>query len=281
MICKECQNEQDEGKFCGQCGGVLVAKQEEVVVEEKQVEQSKPVELEEGITYSASTEETTEKVSNQLGSNEQINENIEVAKEKLSTFMDFFNAYIKKPSNILGNVQNEFFNGLTSIVLNLFLVSLTISLIGKNFVGSYITYSVIGNLFKIFIMLAISIVAMGGLSFILNKLFGIKMDYREFTAIYGAYTLPVVIFSALGLLLGIINSNGVAITLVAIAISLSIFAIPSYLVILLLSRSESSIDPFYGYLIYMVGAVIVYLILMTIIVDSALGDIINDMSYYF
>lgn len=40
MICKECGNKQDEGKFCGLCGGALIPRQENLNLQEE-VEQEK------------------------------------------------------------------------------------------------------------------------------------------------------------------------------------------------------------------------------------------------
>lgn len=275
MICKECGNEQGEGKFCGLCGGDLVEKQEDLNLEEE-VGQEDLI-----IDPLPKEEKTSEDSRAQTELNNQVNESVEMAKEKLSTFLGFFKTYIKRPMNILGNAQEEFINGIISIVFNFLVLSLTISLVGKNTLGIYTNYSVIGNLFKTFIVLAISIILIGGFSFVLNKFFGVKIGYKEFIAIYGAYMLPIIILSVLSLLLSIISSNAMAITLTLIAISLSILVIPNYLVIILLSRSRSSIDPFYGQIIYLVGAAIVNVILITVVIDSALGDVLNNMNYYF
>lgn len=210
-----------------------------------------------------------------------MNESVEIAKEKFSTFLGFFKSYIKKPLNILENAEDEFVNGIISIIFNLFILSLTVSLIGKSFIGTFAGYSVFSNLIKLFILLGINTGLIGALVFLINRFLGAKKNFKEFIVIYGAYILPVIIVSMLALLLSLINSNGAAITLILLAIGLAIFVIPQYLVVILLSRNKSSIDPFYGQLIYFIGAFIIYLILAAITVDSVLGDILNSISYYF
>lgn len=292
MICKECGNKQNVGRFCGLCGGTLVATEETL----------DPIETNMGSENFH--EHTTEKVEGPEEFQTQmqgdsgkvtdagdmaaashiespVNENIEIAKEKFSTFLDFFKSYIKKPLNVLGNAEAEFTNRIISILTNLFILSLTASIVGKNVMGNFVSYLILGNLFKIFILLTINTLLIGSLSFLIGRISRGKKNYKEFIAIYGAYTLPIIIISLLALLLSIISSNGMAVSLLFLSIFLGMAIIPQYLVIVLLSQNRTSIDPFYGQLIYLLGAFIIYIIIIAITADSALGEILNQIGYYF
>lgn len=272
MKCTKCGFQQDEGKFCGKCGGELlpvskIDSMEEVAASaEASMNNSQPP-----VTPATSEPNAT-------------NDSLERVKETSRAYGGFFVNYLKHPSQVFTRKSSELTNALISIGLAVLLTILTYNVLISNAFGDY-SYgpsfvSVFSNtLIGMAILLAIIIT----LLFLINKMFGTDGTYTDIVSIFGAHMTPVIIVSAAAFLLAILKSNMFATMLMMIVLMLIIFVIPLYLISSLLTRRSKGIDPLYGYVLYIVATFITLSIVMVILADSALGnmvEILDDFMYY-
>lgn len=270
MKCKSCGFQQDEGKFCGKCGGELLpvsevhSTEEVAAAEEVNMNNSQPP-----VTPAASEPNAT-------------NDSLERVKETSRAYGGFFMNYLKHPSQSFTQKSSELTNALISIGLAVLLTILTYNVLISNAFGEYgppFISVFLNGLIGIGIMTAVIIT----LLFLINKMFGTDGTYTDIVSIFGAHLTPVIIVSAASFLLAILKSNMFATMLMMIVLMLIIFVIPLYLISSLLTRRPKGIDPLYGYVLYIVATFITLSIVMVILADSALGnmvDILDDFMFY-
>lgn len=280
LQCKDCSSKQAEGKFCGSCGGQLVQMSEKESSEVEQPEQAaaQPVQAEEEVSAS----EVTTEASTSPSSNEIVEQAVGVSKE----FSSYFKEYIKEPSLIFPKKENEFKNGLISTALVALLIALTVSGLYRNIAYNEMYYSFVDmpspiSMFgSILLFMVIAIIVTLALLFIINKFFGTESSFKEITSIFGVHMLPVNILALLSFILVLIKSNTTGWILLFIAFGLVISMIPIYLINSLLTQSSKGVDPFYGYLLYLIAVGITYTVLFAIFVDSAIGNFLNSIPYW-
>lgn len=258
LICKNCSNQQDEGKFCGLCGGPLIDGDQ---------------------TESEFTSNSTASVPQDIA-NDLPNKSVELVKNRSQIFGSFFQDYIRNPFFIFESLAGEFTNGLISILLNIILLSLSMTILSNNFIGNYVNFSVIGTFFNAFLILSVGLSLPIGLVFVIDKFFGSKNKLKAIIAIFGGHMLPILILSGLAFILSILKSNTFTSFLIFIIFIIMTVFLPLYLVSLLVSRRQDSIDPFYSYLIYIIVSFIGLIITTSIIVDSAIGRVLDELMYF-
>lgn len=286
MKCSQCGFEQEEGKFCGKCGGKLISAAEAEPTNDHVTQAENPnnasVEQETSDQTSTQTErETAASVANQAA---ETNESLEKVKETSRAYGGFFINYLKNPSQIFARQSSELTNGLITIGIVALLTILTFYSLINNAMGEYgYGPSFISVFFNTLIGLVVFIAIVVTLLFLINKLFGTDISYQSVVSIFGAHMTPVAIFVAIAFLLSILKSNMYAILFLMIGLALIISIIPLYIISSLLTKRPKGIDPLYGYLLYILAFIISFSILAGILVDSALGnmiEMIDDMMYY-
>lgn len=253
MQCSECGTKQHEGKFCGDCGGQLIEATDGEGHSQEQIAASE--EPATATTASTSTNESMEKVM-----------------EMSRAFGAYFTHYLKQPSRIFSKGSDEFKNGLISMIVVAVLFALAFyNLIKFDFYGMGPSFlSVVGNaLFGIAVFIAVII----SLLFLINKFFGGKnLTFADIASIYGVHLLPVVILVGATLLLALANSLTLASVLLSISMIFITIILPLYLISSLLTQHPKGVDPLYGYVFYIVAAVISFLIIFAIFVDSLVNQ---------
>lgn len=275
MQCTECGTYQEEGKFCGNCGGKLQEATETPEVSSPESEEAKQ------------PAETSEVEGNEgtVAASEQANESVEKLKEVSSAYGSFFTHYLKRPADSFNNSENQFINGLINLsIIGVFLaitmhrlISNLVNEVGYGFVEGPSFFS---TFLSILITYAIVTAIIITILFAVNKIFGTLASFKEIVAIFGVHMTLVVAISALALILSIVKANTFAFILIMITVMLVFSVIPLYIISHLLSKEPKNLDPLYGYLIYIVGVSITFAIVMSIFLDSTIGNFINDTLDY-
>src|SRR5690625_1049943 len=261
--------------FCGECGGELqeATKKPETPSQEVAVEKQ---------NTEASNVEVKEETA---AASEQANESVEKIKEVSSAYGSFFTHYLKRPADSFNNSENQFINGLINLsIIGVFLaitmhrlISNLINEVGYGFVEGPSFFS---TFFSIIITFAIVTAIIITILFVVNKIFGTLASFKEIVAIFGVHMTLVVAIAALALILSIVKANTFAFILIMITVMLVFSVIPLYIISYLLSKEPKNLDPLYGYLIYIVGVSITFAIVMSIFLDSTIGNFINDTLDY-
>lgn len=287
MKCSNCGFEQDVGKFCSKCGGEILPQSQdgstkEYVAASEASSNNEPA-ASSHVNHQTSTSQAPVTPANS-GTN-TTNDSLERVKETSRAYGGFFMNYVKHPSQVFTKKSSELTNGLISIGIMVVITLLTFNILIKNQLGGFSGYgpsfmSIFFNgLFGMAIVLGIVIT----LLFLINKLFGTDSTYKDVVSIFGAHMTPVIVVSALAFLLAIFKSNTFAAFLLFLVLMLIVSIVPLYLISSLLTRRPKGIDPLYGYLLYILAFIITFMIVMSIMIDSALGDmieIIDGLVYY-
>ncbi|HLQ73448.1 MAG TPA: Yip1 family protein [Bacillota bacterium] len=279
MECSKCGSYQDSGKFCGTCGGELVAstKQADDVAkpESEQTESEDSLDLEvKKETLVVDTPETEG----------EANESVEKVKEASRAYGSFFTTYIKSPSDVFSHASKEFTNALINIGIIALLLAFTnyrtISNVMSEFYFDEFGPSFFSIFFNVVLGFAIVTAIIISILFVVNKLFGTMASYKDIVSIFGVHMTVVVITIGLAFILSIFKANTYALILVFVAMALMFTLIPLYIISHLLTKEPKNIDPLYGYLIYIVGVSITFVIVIGVLLDSTLGNFINDTMTY-
>lgn len=284
MICSNCGHEQANGKFCGRCGTPLALDQTAVPKDpgtEKVYEEQ-----------AATTAIPSEPIASAgAGVGPEPSVHLETVKRQTKMYGSYFLQYLKQPSLILRNPEKEFRNGLISIALFAVILALALYTMIRNFtVNAYSFASMFGSgssgppFFSIFFGVILSaVVAMAViivLLYAINTFFGPGHSIQQMTAIYGAHLLPGILLAVLGFVLFLVKSNVYGNLLILISFAFVIFLAPIFIISTLLSKHPKGVDPLYGFLIYLVAVTITFSILLSIIADSAIGQLIDEISYW-
>ncbi|MFC0302585.1 hypothetical protein ACFFIS_17645 [Virgibacillus soli] len=272
MQCKNCGNEQNEGKFCGQCGGPL----------EENVHVTENTPQEEVAATSVESQEVLVTSSTQAGTeangNNTSNESIEKVKETSKMFGQYFVNYLKHPSEIFSKKGHEFQNGMISLVLLSVIMSLSFYFMVDDMSWSGIPF--FSTFASIFVFVAISMILVIAVLFVVNLFFGGQVTFREMVSVYGVHMVPVIVIALLSLLLILLNSYSFGGILLMVSLGFILTTVPLYLIASLLTKQSKSLDAFYGYIVYIVMAGIVFLIYFSIIIDSTIGNLIDGYFYW-
>ncbi|MDY0409145.1 hypothetical protein [Paracerasibacillus soli] len=127
---------------------------------------------------------------------------------------------------------------------------------------------------------AISMILVIAVLFVVNLFFGGQVTFREMVSVYGVHMVPVIVIALLSLLLILLNSYSFGGILLMVSLGFILTTVPLYLIASLLTKQSKSLDAFYGYIVYIVMAGIVFLIYFSIIIDSTIGNLIDGYFYW-
>lgn len=293
MKCTDCGLEQEEGKFCGQCGASLPVVDhkglnvEQVVVHHAPNESAGQDRVEQATGMDSSLQGSS---SNSQGV--EVNKDaMDKVKHTTKAYWTYFIEYLKHPSLIFSKKEESFKHGLISIVIVAFLLALSTSMLVRNltrlayrdFGAMFSDYYVGPSIFSIFwyalVFVVISMAIILFLLFVVNQLFGTAYSLKEITSVYGAHLVPVIVVTGIAFLLIVLKSYTFGGYLLLIAFALAVTTFPVYLISSLLTRRSKSLDPLYGYLIYLVLMGIAFSIFAFILMDSAFGQMLDEIDY--
>lgn len=257
-ICTSCQNEQQEGKFCGKCGHPLT----------------------DGGAAPTEQAATTENVSNQqqMASNQntqQPNEQIELLKTESKAYIGYFLEKLKMPSS-----ASDFKNSLISIVIFLVLSAIGIFTYANNMTGGYIQLPFFGIFTSLVIFFALMILVSVLSIFITTSLSEDKPPFKLILEKYGNLFSLTIALSIIGLLLILLKSNNAGILLISLALTIVVSVIPMYVATKYVQNLTFKLDKFYVFLMFLVIQIILYTILFVVLADNLLGQIQNYIPFF-
>ncbi|KIL43117.1 zinc ribbon domain-containing protein [Jeotgalibacillus campisalis] len=273
MKCEKCGNEQDGGKFCGKCGNSLTANHVTANPAQETVINAAP----EGPATSGHVETS---------------EYIEKAKKTGKGYWAYLKTYIKSPSAIFSKGENEFVNGLISLLLFSFMVALVSYVFihnisrsmfggyGDTFMNEYAGPTFMSVFGGSMVYTALSLLLATVSLFIVTKLFGGGHSFKSIISYYGSHMLPVLFLLAAAFIFILIQAYAFGSIIFAIAISFTVFILPLYLISSLLTKQSKSADPLYGFVSYVILFTIAFSLFSFLLADSAVGSFIDEIGYY-
>lgn len=265
MNCVNCGHSQEIGKFCGKCGTPFA-----------------PINNDTPTTLNIAGEGHVSPAPNmaqaqQMHQQAPVEPNIHVEKIKAQSKMygSYFMQHLKRPSHSFNQSQEGFVNGLISVILLGVFFALTASAVSSGLLSGYGP-----GFISVFSSTIISIVIVMGLPivtlFIINKFFGPQFSFKSIISIYGAHLSPLIIGAGAAFLLVLLKSFVFGNVILAIVLLFAIFILPLYVISALLTKATTkTLDPLYGFTLYLVLFAILLIIFITILADSALGEVIE------
>ena len=261
LVCNQCGNEQDSGKFCGKCGSQELEQKTEIVsefTEPLETESAEDIKLEEQINPANKSlsenknsqltqAEIDERVqaevdariaaqlaeSKQRERNEENNEKIKEVKDKTSKYGHYFLDILSNPTKIFTFTGNKFNYSLINILVFALLFSLYMyrSLIMA--VGGFgsvytppFTQTVGPILFAMLITLSAAIVT----TFLMAQLTFKRPNLKYVITQYGSLLVPVIALQLIALMLTFVGLPVVAGILILVLTSITFMFIPLQLV---------------------------------------------------
>ena len=267
--CPQCGHMQTDGKFCGKCGTPLP---EATITEDNSTETA--------ATYQEAVHHEPTEPTPATSASAQPNEQIEKLKGESKQYLGFFLQQLKTPSAHLHHVQSGLKNSVISIILYIVLTGFAVytmirpfSDIGFGYVGPSFVSIIFYSALVTALILAIQVTAI----FVTSKLFSENFSYTEaIRKVCGFLVLPIVL-SAAALLLALISSYTVSGLVLYLGIVLAFGTAPMFVMITQLAQRTKSIDGFYAFLFYCAFVGIVGFFISLMIMDSAVGDVIDLM----
>lgn len=286
MICESCGNEQTSGKFCGKCGTMLTNK-------------TPPEQTSENIVEAPAQEASAEAaaahaIAGQPQHPTEPNVHVEKVKETSKAFLNYFLHYLKHPSHIFQNQQQEFANGLISIALFAVIVGITFYNAGETFLKLLFEDAFLGSDYileaakpsfmtvfpkvVIFILLSMAVVVFS--LFVINRFFGPGYSFKEIVTVYGTHLIPFIIVLIFSFLLLLLKSYTVGNILLIIGISYPISTMPLYIIGRYLSKRATGIDPLYSFFSYIILVTVLTGIIIAIVADSVMGNLLDTIKQF-
>ncbi|MBS4223301.1 zinc ribbon domain-containing protein [Lederbergia citrea] len=302
MFCQNCGNEQETGKFCGKCGSALV---QQVSPQQNQATT---------VNETAATNETAAVYTQQPPVQSQAviqqqpvqpNVHVETVKATSKKYWSYFTHYVKQPSRIFENQQQEFVNGTISIAVFValigfifyYLIKEIAGLIGKfaNFVASDFPFDLMGgfkfagpSFFSVFskayfltlIALAIITVSM----FVINKYFGPGYSFKEIISVYGTLLTPFSVLALATLLIFMANLYELGFLFLNVIFVFSLLILPFYILSTYLKTKSTGIDSVYSLVAYYGISSILFYIYFRVFLSSTIGrvtEMIKGLSNIF
>ncbi len=315
MKCKNCGNEQDNGKFCGKCGMPLEQVESTAIVEST-TEVPTVIESVEVTETGSTTIESTPVVSAEplipvskvipeaTTAQPQANEQVERVKDTSKKYIEYIKEFAANPSRIFKTEENQFTNALITIAIILLLASYTIfaalqafykSPLGLGLVSMYEenpVAAIFGNqAFKLslfptygnaFIAFLIIIALSAAISLGVMKFSKQSLSFTQFISIYGAFLIPVIGVIILSLLFILLNKIVIGLFILIIGFALAIYLYPLRIIFYKFSE-ESKVDATHRGLIYFVSISIILYIIGAQYTKEKLGSLISmfDQLKYF
>lgn len=256
LVCAQCGNEQESGKFCGKCGSPELEQATEIVSEftepdetfkseqkidlpnkdltEKEISQLTQAEIDEKIQAGIDARIAIELAeSKERERHNTESEKIKDVKDKTRKYGHYFLDILSNPTKVFTMTENKFNYSLINIVLFAFLFSLYMyrSLIMA--VGGFgsvytplFTQTVGPILFAMLIALAAAIVT----TFLMAQLTFKRPHLKYVITQYGSLLIPVIALQIIALILTFVGLPIVAGILILILMSITFMYIPLQLV---------------------------------------------------
>lgn len=245
--CSTCGHVQNDGNFCGKCGGKLEGAAEVQAAAVSQEQQ--PV--------------------------QQNSEQLDKLKEQSKMYFGYFMQQLKTPTG-----KTDLKNSLISIGLYILLTVIAVySLINRLFSNSYSYYIESPSFIQIFFYAAIFFIILNAIGvtsvFLTSKFFSENLSFKEVINRFGGYYALPIVLSVVGIVLSFLKSYSIAMICIYFGLIIAFGLIPVFVMIRQLSLKSKGIDSFYAYMFYLVLNVIFGAIIGLLIADSAIGEMLD------
>lgn len=281
MKCEKCGHEQATGKFCGKCGGALVAHNTDGGTAQGTSYTSQPAASVQA-PVAASVYETPA----------DPNLHVEKVKETSKQYWGYFLEHIKRPSAIFTDHNKNFVNALITFGIFALIIALGINDLISYFIAPvddlsnlFVQESLKPSFIQILIYSVISLAVVFALSlgalYAVAKFAGPQTPFKTLATMFGTYLLPasMVLFAAYLLLL--IDSRGIGTSLFLMGILFSVFVMPLFIITSLVAQKSRQIDSFYAFIAYIALFTVGLSIVLSVLVDSTLNDFLSQLYELF
>lgn len=265
MVCSNCGQETEEGKFCTNCG-VQLSDDEAAVTSESP---SIPLQQQSG--------------SDQIRQETQ-NGSTEKLKNIGANFGHFFSTLIKRPSEAKNANGNDFISGIIIMVIYALLLALGTYLVFRAVIGQ--AGGVMGgpelSFFDTFLLplleFIILFLVVAGLTFAVCKLSEQSFGFTDVLGKYGAYLIPFLLLYVLGFFVGLLGIPTLAITFILLSMVGILMIAPTFI---LLEQPAKGFDRIYSLLaLYFVAVLVCGLLLQSFamtLIDSMMGSFMGGL----
>lgn len=276
MICPNCNNEQAEGKFCGQCGTVLPEKIEETP--EPKIEKEEPA--------AVVKEETTTVKEEPVRPTPPVPPTPSVAKNSaISDYWAYFLNSFKKPSQQAKETPFNFALISMAIMVLLWAVlpfvalqrvlTYTASWFSSSVGNTAIDISILVKALVTFIILYACIIAVVSL---LTTKMGKYQSWKQVVSIVGTYNNWVIVLLLFSFIPLFMNFFAFTSSLVSIASLFIVLLIPIYVAIIAF-ESEHKLDRFVRFLIMLGSLFAIYYVLYKILLNQVIDSMRSFTNY--
>lgn len=259
LVCKQCNFEQQSGKFCGQCGSPLVEQTEQTVeqkAQEKQVQEAQNVE-------SASSETTAAAA----GSAQTVQR-----KNVLQAYVSFIGSVIKNPTRALQLNDHYFGYALATIAIYAFAYALT-----NYFLTNKMTKDMFGPLpaslpfidFTVPLFFYIILFIAGALAsiFAAVKFMGSLSSVKQIIAQYGGLLIPFMAINVVMILFGAVGMIKFTIGMTILSLIFSLYFLPAVHVFQKGMESKSEQRVYFSLAAAAVSMLISYIIIRLVFLE--------------
>lgn len=289
LKCVKCGHEQEVGKFCGLCGGELVAKdtasgnEEETVNDDVSNVEAEVASGQESVQAAETIQSSDQSASGQ--SSESFDRVVETSKE----FGSFFQRFLKTPTDVLSSTSHQMIHSIINLAIIAVLFALTMLRVVQVIFGSEYV-SLWSYTFYALLLMALYMVVVIVVLFALNKFFGDEsITFEKVVSIYGVLMTPTVIVMALALVLSLIKSIDFAVYLTLFSLLLASLIIPSFIATHHTVNYRKNIDPLYAFLFYIIVTIGLFMVINSILsgafevdfTDMMFNSIFGGNDFYF
>ncbi|WP_042220426.1 zinc ribbon domain-containing protein [Oceanobacillus manasiensis] len=266
MICPNCGQQTEEGKFCTNCGAPLPV--------ENNAATQEPVNTDPTIEQESNVGEPSQPLSSGQQQNQsQPNDVMETVKRESSQFGSFFVKLLKNPSEGKNIASSHLIPGIITIVIFSLLISLGTYIITSSIGSYFMEVSFVDSFLIPLIQFLILFGIIAAISFAGVKIGGQSLSFTDVVAKTGAYSVPFLVLTVLGSLLALVELP-LSGTIILIGLIGPILLVPT---LILLERPAPAFDRIY----LLIGIYFVTLLasgyLLANIVDVFLGGMMSSI----
>ncbi|KQL36897.1 hypothetical protein [Psychrobacillus sp. FJAT-21963] len=222
----------------------------------------------------------TESVVSRTRSVKQTNVHVENIKRKTKIYSSYFMKQLKKPSHANNPGENEFTNSLVSMILFVALVTISQYLFTNNLFWSN-SPSFLPFFMEVFLLTFFMIGVVILSLFLISNFFGPQHSFKAIISFYGGQLSPLIILSIVSIFLMLVESFTYGNAILTISLIFGLFILPLYVISFLLTSNQSSVDPLYGFILYIITFTILFMLFVIIVGDSKIGGYFDNMNYLF
>ncbi|WP_404405058.1 hypothetical protein [Jeotgalibacillus malaysiensis] len=284
MSCTSCGHEQTSGKFCGNCGSEMVYKEETVSQAEQQVAAS-------ATAPPPPLQQQTQQQHQAATVSSAPNPTIEKAKHTSRNYLNYIKTFIKNPSHIFNTGEQQFLNGLISLILFTVLFAAMPYLIVRQVAStvgffSFSEFSGINapSFFEVFIqaffVIAIFLLIVTASLYVVNKGFGREDSFKSIISYYGTHLILPILLAAGSIITLFTSMYRLTTVLLGVSFLLALAMIPFYMISSLVTKKSKTTDPVFAVAIYIILSGIAMIFYADAVSESTFFNMIDEISSF-